>query len=75
MSTRVYVGGLSHRAREKDIERFFRKFGRIREISLKVSLLIFCLLLIIQRGFYFFRMDFVLWISTIIVTQMMRFTK
>merc|ERR1711976_449976 len=35
MSTRVYVGGLSHRAREKDIERFFRKFGRIREISLK----------------------------------------
>ena len=41
MSTRVYVGGLSHRTREKDIERFFRKFGRIREISLKVSLLIF----------------------------------
>ena len=37
MSTRVYVGGLSHRTREKDIERFFRKFGRIREISLKVS--------------------------------------
>jgi len=35
MSTRVYVGGLSHRAREKDIERYFRKFGRIREISLK----------------------------------------
>jgi RNA recognition motif-containing protein len=37
MSTRVYVGGLSHRARERDIERFFRKFGRIREISLKVN--------------------------------------
>merc|ERR1712109_276539 len=35
MSTRVYVGGLNHRSREKDIERFFRKFGRIREISLK----------------------------------------
>merc|ERR1711944_273476 len=35
MSTRVYVGGLSHRSREKDVERFFRKFGRIREISLK----------------------------------------
>ena len=35
MSTRVYFGGLSHRAREKDVERFFRKFGRIRDISLK----------------------------------------
>merc|ERR1711944_61552 len=35
MSTRVYVGGLSHRTREKDVERFFRKFGRIREISMK----------------------------------------
>ena len=35
MSTRVYLGGLSHRAREKDVERFFRKFGRIRDISLK----------------------------------------
>merc|ERR1712001_632666 len=31
----VYVGGLSHRTREKDVERFFRKFGRIREISMK----------------------------------------
>ena len=37
MSTRVYVGGLNHRSREKDVERFFRKFGRIREISIKVS--------------------------------------
>ncbi len=36
MSTRVYVGGLSHRTRERDIEKFFKKFGRIREISLKV---------------------------------------
>ena len=39
MSTRVYVGGLNHRSREKDIERFFRKFGRIREISLKVNII------------------------------------
>lgn len=35
MSTRVYVGGLSHRARERDVEKFFRKYGRIKEISLK----------------------------------------
>lgn len=34
-STRVYVGGLSYRARDKDLERFFRRYGRIREISLK----------------------------------------
>ena len=37
MSTRVYVGGLNHRSREKDVERFFRKFGLIREISIKVN--------------------------------------
>lgn len=35
MATRVYVGGLSYRARERDVERFFRRYGRIREISLK----------------------------------------
>jgi len=33
--TRVYMGGISYRCREKDIERFFRKYGRIREISIK----------------------------------------
>ena len=35
MSTRVYVGGLSYRAREKDVERFFRRYGKIRDISMK----------------------------------------
>jgi len=35
MSTRVYLGGLSYRARERDVEHFFRKYGRLREISLK----------------------------------------
>lgn len=34
-SARVYVGGLNKYTREKDIERFFRDIGRIREISLK----------------------------------------
>ena len=37
MSTRVYVGGLSHRVRERDIEKFFRKYGRLREISMKTG--------------------------------------
>jgi len=35
MSGRVYVGGLCKYTREKDIERFFRDFGGIREMSLK----------------------------------------
>ena len=32
---RVYVGGLSSRSGERDIERLFRRFGKIREILLK----------------------------------------
>jgi len=35
MGTRVYIGRLSYHARDKDIERFFRGFGRIRDIMLK----------------------------------------
>ena len=35
MGTRVYIGRLSYHAREKDIERFFRGYGRIRDIMLK----------------------------------------
>ncbi len=34
-NTRVYVGGLSYRARERDVEKLFQKYGRIREVSLK----------------------------------------
>ena len=35
MSCRVYVGRLPYHTREKDVERFFRGYGRIREIMLK----------------------------------------
>ncbi|XP_060516161.1 serine-arginine protein 55-like [Cylas formicarius] len=35
MSTRVFVGGLTYKIRERDIEKFFRKYGRIREVSMK----------------------------------------
>ncbi|KAK6181377.1 hypothetical protein SNE40_009239 [Patella caerulea] len=35
MGTRVYIGRLSHHAREKDVERFFRSYGRIRDVMLK----------------------------------------
>jgi len=35
MSSRVYIGHLSSRATERDVEYFFRGFGRIRDIVLK----------------------------------------
>jgi len=35
MSCRLYAGGISHRARERDVEKLFSKFGRIRDVSLK----------------------------------------
>jgi len=44
MSVRVYVGGLSHRAREEDVKDLFRKFGKPHDISLK-------------RGFAFVQFD------------------
>jgi len=33
--TRVFLGRLPHVARESDVERFFKGYGKIREISLK----------------------------------------
>ncbi|KAK3600621.1 hypothetical protein CHS0354_008908 [Potamilus streckersoni] len=35
MGTRVYIGRLSYQAREKDVERFFKGYGRIRDVMLK----------------------------------------
>jgi len=35
MGTRVYIGHLSYHAKEKDVERFFRSYGKIRDIMLK----------------------------------------
>jgi len=34
-STRVFIGRLPNIARESDVERFFKGYGKIREISLK----------------------------------------
>jgi RNA recognition motif-containing protein len=34
-TTRVYIGRLSSRASERDVEHFFRGYGRIRDIVLK----------------------------------------
>lgn len=35
MSTRVYVGRLSYDCRERDLEKFFKGYGKIRDILLK----------------------------------------
>lgn len=32
---RVFIGRLSPHARERDVEKFFKGYGRIREINLK----------------------------------------
>jgi len=33
--TRVYVGRVPNDAREKDVERFFKGYGRLREVLMK----------------------------------------
>ncbi|KAG1655646.1 Serine-arginine protein 55 [Nymphon striatum] len=35
MGTRVYVGRLSYDTRERDLDKFFRNYGRVKEILLK----------------------------------------
>jgi len=35
MNTRVYIGRIPDTARDRDVERFFKGYGRIREILLK----------------------------------------
>lgn len=34
-STRVYVGKLPYDTRERDIEKFFKGYGRLREVLIK----------------------------------------
>jgi len=35
VGSRVYVGGLPYGCRERDLERFFKGYGRTRDILLK----------------------------------------
>ena len=35
VGSRVYVGGLSYRVSERDLDRFFRSYGRLRDIVIK----------------------------------------
>ena len=32
---RVFLGNIPHRTRERDIERFFKNYGRLRDIVIK----------------------------------------
>ena len=48
MSCRVYVGHLPYSARERDVERFFRGFGRLREVNLKNG---FCFVVCYRENF------------------------
>jgi arginine/serine-rich splicing factor 4/5/6 len=34
-SQRVFIGNISSQTRERDVEKFFKGFGRIREVVLK----------------------------------------
>jgi len=35
MGTRLYVGRVSNHCRERDIERFFKGYGRLRDVMMK----------------------------------------
>lgn len=35
VGSRVYVGGLPYGVRDRDLEKFFKGFGRIRDILIK----------------------------------------
>lgn len=35
--TRIYLGRLARDVRERDIEKFVRGYGRVREVSIKVG--------------------------------------
>ena len=41
-SSRVFLGNLPHDVRERDIERFFDRFGRVRNIFIKNGKYGFC---------------------------------
>ena len=62
MSCRVYLGRLPYGTRERDVDKFFRGFGKLREINLKngygfvvrcknISSLLFCMCLICEYSF------------------------
>ena len=55
MGTRVYVGRISYDVRERDIEKFFKGYGRIREILMKdgFAFVVSNLLILFLLNFFF----------------------
>ena len=51
---RVYVGRLSNYARDRDVEKFFKGFGRIRDIMVKNG---YCFVVGIQLCYLFLPRD------------------
>jgi len=49
---RVYIGRLSNYARDRDVERFFKGFGRIREVMVKNG---YCFVVGVYLVFFFTR--------------------
>jgi len=47
---RVYIGRLSNYARDRDVEKFFKGFGRIRDIMVKNG---YCFVVSIQLYYIF----------------------
>lgn len=35
MTSRIYIGRLPYRATERDVEKFFKGYGRLRDVVLK----------------------------------------
>ena len=35
MGTRVYIGHVSHHCRERDVEKFFKGYGKLRDVMIK----------------------------------------
>lgn len=59
MGTRVFIGRLSNSARERDVERFFKGYGKIMEIVLKTGFGFVVSILILSELATVFAMTFV----------------
>jgi len=58
-TTRVYVGRLPSGVRDSDVEKFFKGFGRIREITLKEG---YGFIVSISSHIYYLKLDLNCWI-------------
>jgi RNA recognition motif-containing protein len=50
--SRVFLGNLPHDVRERDIEKFFEKYGRVRNIFIKNGRYGFCVSFLIHQAWH-----------------------